>query len=45
MREISDAIRYTFCFEPADYSDGYRDVKTATESTRMQDDLQQEPLA
>ena len=26
MEQISDAIRYTFCFESADYSNGYRDV-------------------
>jgi hypothetical protein len=26
VRQISDAVRYTFCFEPANYSDGYRDV-------------------
>ena len=26
IQQISDAIRYTFCFEPAGYSDGYRDV-------------------
>jgi hypothetical protein len=25
-RQISDAVRYTFCFEAADYSDGYRDA-------------------
>jgi hypothetical protein len=27
IREINDAVRYTFCFEPASYSDGYRSVK------------------
>jgi hypothetical protein len=31
IREIPDAIRYTFCFEPASYSDGYRDVKQRLE--------------
>ena len=25
-RQVSDAIRYTFCFDPTSYSDGYRDV-------------------
>jgi hypothetical protein len=32
IHEISDAIRYTFCFEPADYSDGYRSVKHSLET-------------
>jgi hypothetical protein len=27
IREIPDAIRYTFCFEPSNYADGYQDVK------------------
>ena len=27
VREIPDAIRYTFCFEPENYTDGYWDVK------------------
>jgi hypothetical protein len=31
MREIPDAIRYTFCFESASYTDGYRDVKQRLE--------------
>jgi len=31
-RQISDAIRYTFCFEPASYADGYRDVKQRLEA-------------
>ena len=31
-RQISDAIRYTFCFEPASYSDGYWDVKQRLEA-------------
>lgn len=32
VREIPDAIRYTFCFEPESYSDGYRDVKQRLEA-------------
>ena len=32
LRQINDAIRYTFCFEPANYSDGYRDVKQRLEA-------------
>jgi hypothetical protein len=32
IREIPDAIRYTFCFESASYSDGYRDVKQRLEA-------------
>ena len=32
IREINDAIRYTFCFEPANYSDGYRSVKHTLET-------------
>jgi len=31
-RQTSDAIRYTFCFEPASYADGYRDVKERLEA-------------
>jgi hypothetical protein len=31
-RQTSDAIRYTFCFEPASYADGYRDVKQRLEA-------------
>jgi hypothetical protein len=31
-RQTSDAIRYTFCFEPASYTDGYRDVKQRLEA-------------
>jgi hypothetical protein len=27
MEKINDAIRYTFCFEAASYSDGYHDIK------------------
>jgi hypothetical protein len=30
-RQISDAIRYTLCFESANYSDGYWDVKQRLE--------------
>jgi len=32
IREIPDTIRYTFCFDPASYSDGYRDVKQRLEA-------------
>ena len=32
VRQITDAIRYTFCFEPANYSDGYWDVKQRLEA-------------
>jgi hypothetical protein len=31
-RQISDAIRYTFCFDAASYADGYRDVKQRLEA-------------
>jgi hypothetical protein len=31
MRTVPDAIRYTFCFEAANYSDGYRDIKQRLE--------------
>jgi hypothetical protein len=31
VRQISDAIRYTFCFESVNYSDGYWDVKQRLE--------------
>ena len=31
VREISDAIRYTFCFDSESYSDGYWDVKQRLE--------------
>jgi hypothetical protein len=27
VRQINDAIRYTYCFEPANYSGGYGDIK------------------
>jgi hypothetical protein len=30
-REIADAIRYTFQFEPGNYADGYRDVRQRLE--------------
>jgi len=33
VREINDAIRYTFCFEPDAYADGYWDVKQRLESS------------
>ena len=45
IQQISDAIRYTFCFEPAGYSDGYRDVVGRLSALGCRDDLQQEPLA
>jgi hypothetical protein len=32
LRQINDAIRYTFCFEPANYADGYREVKQRFEA-------------
>jgi hypothetical protein len=32
IREIPDAIRYTFCFEPANYSGGYWEVKQRLET-------------
>ena len=32
VRQITDAIRYTFCFEPANYSGGYWDVKQQLEA-------------
>lgn len=32
VREINDAIRYTFCFEPAKYTDGYWDLKQRLEA-------------
>jgi hypothetical protein len=31
VRQISDAIRYTFCFESVNYSDGFWDVKQRLE--------------
>jgi hypothetical protein len=31
VRQVSDAIRYTFCFESANYSDGYWEVKQRLE--------------
>ena len=31
VRQISDAIRYTFCFELSSYSDGFQDVKQRLE--------------
>jgi hypothetical protein len=31
MRTVPDALRYTFCFEAANYSDGYRDIKQRLE--------------
>jgi hypothetical protein len=32
VREINDAIRYTFCFEPGKYTDGYWDIKQRLEA-------------
>jgi hypothetical protein len=32
VREINDAIRYTICFEPASYSDGYWGLKHSLET-------------
>jgi hypothetical protein len=31
IRDINDAIRYTFCFEPESYVDGYWDIKQRLE--------------
>jgi hypothetical protein len=33
LREISDAIRYTFCFEPDNYADGYKDLRQRLEAS------------
>jgi hypothetical protein len=32
VREINDALRYTFCFEPGEYTDGYWDLKQGLEA-------------
>jgi len=32
INKLNDAIRYTFCFEPANYSGGYLDVKERLET-------------
>jgi hypothetical protein len=32
INKLSDAIRYTFCFEPSSYSDGYRNVTERLEA-------------
>lgn len=32
LREVADAIRYTFCFEPESYARGYYDIKARLES-------------
>ncbi len=32
LREIPDAIRYTYCFEPENYTKGYYDIKERFES-------------
>lgn len=36
MHQVSDAIRYTFCFEPEHYSEGYLDVKCRLEQREYQ---------
>jgi len=36
ISRLNDAIRYTFCFEPANYSDGYQDVKQRLEASEYQ---------
>jgi hypothetical protein len=36
LHQISDAIRYTFCFETTRYSDGYLDVKSRLEQREYQ---------
>jgi hypothetical protein len=33
LREISDAIRYTFCLEPDNYTDGYKELKQRLEAS------------
>ena len=35
VRDIPDAIRYTFCFEPSKYSDGYWDIKQRLEANEL----------
>ena len=32
IRQINDAVRYTFCYEPSNYSDGYRDIQQRLEA-------------
>lgn len=32
VRTIPDAVRYTFCFESANYADGYQDIKQQLEA-------------
>jgi hypothetical protein len=32
IREIGDALRYTFCFQPENYTRGYYDIKERFES-------------
>jgi hypothetical protein len=34
-RDIPDAIRYTFCFEPSKYTDGYWDLKHRLEANEF----------
>jgi hypothetical protein len=36
LKKINDTIRYTFCFEPGSYSDGYWDVKQRLEARQYQ---------
>jgi hypothetical protein len=35
VRDIPDAIRYTFCFEPSKYEDGYWDLKHRLETNEF----------
>ena len=34
INKLNDAIRYTFCFESANYANGYRDVKQQLEARK-----------
>jgi hypothetical protein len=36
IRDIADAVRYTFCMEPSSYTDGYNDIKQRLESSGYQ---------
>jgi hypothetical protein len=36
LKKINDAIRYTFCFEPGSYSDGYWDIRQRLEACGYQ---------
>jgi hypothetical protein len=35
VRDINDAIRYTFCFEPSKYAEGYWDLKSRLEANEF----------